>query len=133
MCEPGRAMVAASCSLVVQVQLRKEDQIYINDGVHGSLSEMVTGQLQMPVRLIRLDGAPSDNYMDFAVAGPTCDSIDMLPNPFRLPNDVREGDWIEIGQLGAYSSALRTQFNGFYPDTFVGLGDEPMVDSLTRS
>lgn len=132
MCEPGRAMVASSCSLVVQVQLRKEDQIYINDGVHGSLSEMVTGQLQMPVRLIRLDGTPSDSYMDFTVAGPTCDSIDMLPHPFRLPNDVREGDWIEIGQLGAYGSALRTQFNGFYPDTFVGLRDEPFLDSLNR-
>ena len=133
MCEPGRAMVASGCSLVVQVLLRKEDQIYINDGVHGSLSEMVTGPLQMPVRHIRLDGDPSDNYRDFAVAGPTCDSIDMLPFPFRLPEDIREGDWIEIGQLGAYGSALRTQFNGFYPDTFVELRDDPLVESLNRA
>ena len=133
MCEPGRAMVASGCSLVVQVLLRKEDHIYINDGVHGSLSEMVTGQLQMPARLIRLAGDPSDEYMDFVVAGPTCDSIDMLPFPFRLPDDVREGDWIEIGQLGAYSSALRTQFNGFYPDTFVGLRDDPFIETAGRA
>lgn len=133
MCEPGRAMVASGCSLVVQILLRKEDQIYINDGVHGSLSEMVTGRLQMPVRLIRLDGQASGNYMDFAVAGPTCDSIDMLPFPFRLPDDAREGDWLEIGQLGAYGSALRTQFNGFYPDTFVGLRDGPFIESDNRA
>ncbi len=121
MCEPGRAMVAAGCSLVVQVQLRKEDQIYINDGIYGSLSELLTGGLRLPVRLIRLDGEPSATFRDFSVAGPTCDSVDVLPAPFPLPDDAREGDWIEIEQIGAYSSALRTQFNGFYPDTFVEL------------
>ena len=41
----------------------------------------------------------------------------------NLADDVREGDWIEIGQVGAYGSALRTHFNGFYPDTFVELRD----------
>ena len=133
MCEPGRAMVASGCSLVVQILLRKEDQIYINDGIYGSLSEMVAGKLQMPARLIRLDGDASDNFMDFTVAGPTCDSIDMLPFPFRLPDDVREGDWIEIGQLGAYGSALRTQFNGFYADTFVALRDGPFIESPSRA
>ncbi|MFQ5958296.1 MAG: type III PLP-dependent enzyme [Alphaproteobacteria bacterium] len=125
MAEPGRALVAGGCSLVVQVLLRKDDQIYVNDGIYGSLSEMVTARVQMPVRLIRLDGEPSAKMRDFTVAGPTCDSLDMLPFPFRLAEDVREGDWIEIGQLGAYSSALRTQFNGFYPDTFVELADAP--------
>ena len=125
MCEPGRALVASGCSLVVQVLLRKDDTVYINDGIYGSLSEMVTARIEMPAHLIRLDGEPSNKYKDFAVAGPTCDSLDMLPFPFRLPDDVREGDWIEIGQLGAYGSALRTHFNGFYPDTFVELADTP--------
>ena len=133
MCEPGRAMVASGCSLVVQVLLRKEDQIYINDGIYGSLSEMVAGQFQMPARMIRLNGTPSQTFKDFVVAGPTCDSLDMLPFPFRLPDDIREGDWIEIGQLGAYGSALRTHFNGFYPDTFIGLRDAPFVGSPGRA
>ncbi|MFQ5783438.1 MAG: type III PLP-dependent enzyme [Alphaproteobacteria bacterium] len=125
MCEPGRALVAGGCSLVVQVQLCKEDQIYINDGIYGSLGEMVTARIRMPARLIRLDGVPSDEMRDFAVNGPTCDSVDVLPFPFRLPADVREGDWIEIEQIGAYSNAVRSQFNGFYPDTFVELDDVP--------
>ncbi len=127
MCEPGRALVADGCSLVVQVLLRKEGQIYINDGIYGSLSEMVVGGVRMPARLIRIDGAASSSLREFTVAGPTCDSADVLPFPFALPEDVREGDWIEIGKMGAYGSALRTHFNGFFPDTFVETGGEADV------
>lgn len=123
MCEPGCALAASSYSLVLQVLLRKEDQIYINDGIDGSLSEMVTARVEMPAQLIRLVGEPSRNYQDFKVAGPTCDSLDMLPFPFRLPDEVREGDWIEISQVGAYGSSPRTHFNGFYPDTLVEFKD----------
>jgi len=119
MCEPGRAMVADGMSLVTQVLLRKEDQVYINDGIYGSLSEMVTARVQMPVRALRLKGPLSEASMDFSIAGPTCDSLDVLPFTFHLPEDIAEGDWIEIGMVGAYGNALRTNFNGFYPDTFV--------------
>lgn len=133
MCEPGRALVADGCSLVVQVQLRKEDRIYINDGIYGSLSELVTARIQVPVRLIRLDGAPSETMRDFTVDGPTCDSLDVLPGTFRLPDDTREGDWIEIGLIGAYGSALRTHFNGFFPDTFVRIADRPVGAAPLRA
>jgi ornithine decarboxylase len=119
MCEPGRALVASGLSLVVQVQLRKESSIYINDGIYHSLSETVTGSLSHPVRPIRVDGALAAEKRNFRVFGPTCDSLDVLPQPYFLPEDIGEGDWIEIGQLGAYSNALVTKFNGFCPDTFV--------------
>ena len=49
----------------------------------------------------------------FPLFGPTCDSADVMRGPFVLPADVAEGDWIEIGQLGAYGACLRTAFNGF--------------------
>ena len=119
MCEPGRALVAGGMSLVTQVLLRKDDQLYINDGIYGSLSEMVTAKVQMPVRAVRLKGPMASGGKDFSVAGPTCDSLDVLPYSFHLPEDIGEGDWIEIGQVGAYGNALRTSFNGFYPDTFI--------------
>ena len=119
MCEPGRALVADGCSLITQVLLRKETELYINDGIYGSLSELVIGKMRLPVRLIRADGEPSRNLVPFKVYGPTCDSLDVLPVPFELPEDVREDDWIEIAQIGAYSNAVATRFNGFYPDTFV--------------
>ena len=119
MCEPGRALVASGLSLVVQVQLRKESSIYINDGIYHSLSETVTGGLSHPVRTIRVDGALAEAKRNFRVYGPTCDSLDVLPQPYFLPEDIAEGDWIEIGQVGAYSNALVTRFNGFAPDSFV--------------
>ena len=123
--EPGRALVAQGCSLLTQVQLRKDNRLYINDGIYGSLSEMNAVALRLPARLIRLSGPVSDTTAEFALNGPTCDSLDVLPGTFTLPADVREGDWIEIDQVGAYSNALATRFNGFYPETFVQVFDAP--------
>lgn len=126
MCEPGRALVADSISLVVQVQLRKGDRLYINDGIYGSLSEMVTAGVRLPARLVRLKGDPAAAMRAFVLNGPTCDSLDVLPSTFELPEDVREGDWIEIDRLGAYSYALASRFNGFYPETLVTVEDQPI-------
>jgi len=127
MCEPGRALVAEGISLVTQVQLRKDDQLYINDGIYGSLSEMVTAHLRLPSRVVRLKSAPSTEMKQFQLFGPTCDSIDVLPGTFDLPADVTEGDWIEIDRVGAYSNALASNFNGFHPDTLVVVTDEPVA------
>ncbi len=123
--EPGRALAAAGCSLLTQVQLRKDKQLYINDGIYGSLSEMTQVGIKLPARLIRLAGDPQDETEEFTLNGPTCDSLDVLPSTFRLPADAAEGDWIEIDQIGAYSNALSTHFNGFYPETFVEVHDTP--------
>ncbi len=118
MCEPGRALVAGACSLVVQVQLCKGKTLYINDGIMHSLSELAAG-IRLPARLIRPAGDFAKVLQEYTVFGPTCDSADVLPDTIALPADVREGDWIEFGQIGAYSNAMATHFNGFHPDTFV--------------
>ena len=123
--EPGRALAASGCSLLVQVQLRKDAQVYINDGIYGSLSEMSQVQIEPPARLLRLEGETSEERMRFTINGPTCDSLDVLPGEFDLPADLREGDWIEFDQMGAYSNALATHFNGFHPETFVAVHDDP--------
>jgi len=126
MCEPGRALVAEAMSLVTQVQLRKGNRLYINDGVYGSFSEMVTGKLRLPGRAYRRTGEVEGDFEDFVLNGPTCDSLDVLPSEFRLPNGIREGDWIEIDRIGAYSNAVATRFNGFYPETLVIVNDPPV-------
>ena len=130
-CKPGPtgALVAAGCSLLAQVQLRKGDRLYINDGVYGSLSETLQTDIRLPVRLIRLNGPASAERRAFTLNGPTCDSLDVLPGTFELPADAREGDWIEIDRLGAYSNALATRFNGFHPETFVEVLDPPLLDA----
>lgn len=126
MCEPGRALVASGCSLLTQVQLRKENEVYLNDGIYHSLSEARHGHIRHPVRVLRLDGPVSSNVRPFTVFGPTCDSLDVIDDPIELPDDVREGDWLEFGQTGAYSNAMRSQFNGFYPQTFVTVDEPPL-------
>lgn len=122
LCEPGRALVAEGCSLLTQVHLRKGQQLYINDGIYGSLSELGMIGIEPPARLIRLEGEASPNYARFTINGPTCDSIDVLPCQFSLPDDVREGDWIEIDRMGAYSSSAASRFNGFFAETFIEVG-----------
>jgi len=118
--------VADGCSLVLQVQLAKPGGLYVNDGIYGCLADLAyTPSLNPPARLLRLDGQPQRELREFRLFGPTCDSLDVLPRPFRLPADAREGDWIEIGQMGAYSVALMSRFNGFAVDTFVELADAP--------
>ena len=126
-------MVANGFSLLVQVQLRKDERLYINDGIYGSLSEIALGTVNHPVRLIRTNGAHSDRLVGFTIYGPTCDSLDVLPITFELPADVREGDWIEIDQVGAYSNALASHFNGFHPATYVIVRDQPGADTDSSS
>lgn len=115
LCEPGRGLVADGGALVVRVELRKGDLLYLNDGTYGGMFEGgPTADLFYPVEMVRVGGAqPSSDLVPFRFAGPTCDSIDMMKGPFMLPADIGEGDWIIIDQLGAYGEISRTPFNGF--------------------
>ena len=121
--EPGRALVAAGTSVVVQVQGRRDDALFINDGIYGNMSDAGTAGFRYPVRLLRDTTAAAHR---FAFFGPTCDSVDHMRGPFALPTDVREGDWIEVGQLGAYGAAINTGFNGFAPAQQCEVRDAPL-------
>ena len=125
--EPGRALVAGGGSVVVQVQQRRGAELYVNDGVYGALSDAGAPGFHFPCRLVRPEGEAADALQGFALYGPTCDSADRMAGPFWLPADVREGDWIEIGQLGAYGACLRTAFNGFDRARLVEVRDRPML------
>jgi len=127
--EPGRALVAAGSSVVVQIQHRQGDALYINDGTFGRLADAGPLGFRYPVRLIRPKGEPSaGEEAAFSFFGPTCDSADAMAGPFFLPVDAAEGDWIEIGQLGAYGSSLRTGFNGFDRAHLVEVSDPPLTE-----
>jgi ornithine decarboxylase len=126
--EPGRALVASGTSVVVQVQRVRGRQLFVNDGVYGSLSDAGVPGFLFPVRLIPGDGrAPEATTIDAELFGPTCDSADHMKGPFVVPACVREGDWLEIGQLGAYGAALRTAFNGFDRARLVDVADAPLL------
>jgi len=125
--EPGRALVAGGGSIVVQVQHRRGDSLYINDGVYGALADAGALGFRYPVRLIRHAGPPpSSALVGYSFFGPTCDSADAMRGPFHLPADIADGDWIEVGQLGAYGGCLRTAFNGFDRARLVEVRDSAM-------
>lgn len=119
-CEPGRALVWDGLSVLARVDLRRGHSLYLNDGTYGSLSELKYLGPCFPIGVIRAGGeAASAAVDDFQLFGPTCDSVDAMPGPHRVAEDVRAGDWVEIGMMGAYSNALRTRFNGFDSERFV--------------
>lgn len=118
--EPGRALVSEAGTLLVRVDARKGDFLYINDGGYGSLFDLAFTGLTLPCTLWR-DGKPvaSDAKHGFQLYGPTCDSIDVMPGPFMLPADAREGDVIEFTMTGSYTYAMQSRFNGFYAEEVV--------------
>jgi ornithine decarboxylase len=125
-CEPGRALSAEYSSLIVRVERRRGNELYINDGAYGALFDAAHVDWRFPVQLLR-DKASRAQDLGFSFYGPTCDDSDFMAGPFMLPADIQPGDYIEIGMLGAYGCAMRTQFNGFGNGATHVVTDEPMA------
>ena len=132
-CEPGRAIVAESGSTIVKVNLRKKNKLYINDGTYGTLFDAGVPNLILPSRMILNGRIQSKKLTAFSFYGPTCDGMDFMKGPFLLPNNIKEGDYIELGQLGAYGLSFRTKFNGFYSDEIFELADQPIMSLYDAS
>jgi len=131
-CEPGRALVAESGSTIVRVNLRKKQKLHINDGTYGTLFDAGVPNIVYPSRLIRNGKIISKKLTSFDFYGPTCDSMDYMKGPFILPNNIKENDYIELGQLGAYGLTFRTDFNGFYSDEIYEVEDDPIMTMYNK-
>ena len=132
-CEPGRAIVAESGSTIVKVILRKKQNLYLNDGTYGSLFDAGVPNFVLPTRMITDGRVQSKKLTSFSFFGPTCDSLDFMKGPFLLPNNIKEGDYIELGQLGAYGLTFRTNFNGFYSNEIFEVKDKPIMSLYEES
>ena len=126
-CEPGRAIVAESGSTIVKVILRKKQSLYLNDGTYGTLFDAGVPNFVLPTKMITDGRIQSKKLTAFNFFGPTCDSLDYMKGPFLLPNNIKEGDYIELGQLGAYGLTFRTNFNGFYSNEIFEVNDKPIM------
>ena len=131
-CEPGRAIVAESGSTIVRVNLRKKQKLYINDGTYGSLFDAGFPNIVYPSKLITNGRIISKKLTSFDFYGPTCDSMDYMKGPFILPNNIKENDYIELGQLGAYGLTFRTDFNGLYSDNIFEVEDSPIMTMYNK-
>ena len=134
-CEPGRALVAESGSTIVRVNLRKKQKLYINDGTYGTLFDAGTPNIVFPSKLIKENSSKiiSKKMTAFDFYGPTCDSMDYMKGPFLLPNNIKENDYIELGQLGSYGLTFRTQFNGYYSDEIYEVEDKPIMSMYDKN
>ena len=132
-CEPGRAIVAESGSTIVKVILRKKQNLYLNDGTYGSLFDAGVPNFIFPSKMIAIGKIQSKKLTSFSLFGPTCDSLDYMKGPFLLPNNIKEGDYIELGQLGAYGLTFRTKFNGFYSNEIFEVNDKPIMSLYEES
>jgi len=133
-CEPGRALVAESGSTIVKVNLRKKQKLYINDGTYGTLFDAGTPNIVFPSKMIKdnTNKIISKKLTAFNFFGPTCDSMDYMKGPFLLPNNIKENDYIELGQLGAYGLTFRTQFNGYYSNEIYEVEDKPIMTMYNK-
>ena len=131
-CEPGRAIVAEAGSTIVKVLLKKKNKLYINDGTYGSLFDAGAPNFVLPAKMITNGRVVSKKKTAFNFYGPTCDSLDYMKGPFLLPNNIKEGDYIELGQLGAYGTTFRTKFNGFFSNANYQLNDKPILSMYDR-
>jgi len=131
-CEPGRALVAESGSTIVRVNLRKKQKLHINDGTYGTLFDAGVPNIVYPSRLISNGKIISKKLTSFDFYGPTCDSMDYMKGPFILPKNIKENDYIELGQLGAYGLTFRTKFNGFYSNEIYEVEDDPIMSMYDK-
>jgi ornithine decarboxylase len=127
-CEPGRALVAEAASVLCRVDLVKPGALYINDGSYGALYDAAHERWRYPTRCISSGGRElSGDLVEWKVYGPTCDSTDKFAEGVWLPASLREGDYIEFGNLGGYGSSMATRFNGFGAFETVGVADRPFA------
>ena len=103
---------------------------YINDGVYGAFNCIIFDH-QVP-RGIPLDApAPGMPLHESSIWGPTCDSMDKVESSVLLP-ELAVGDWLFYPNMGAYTSAAASNFNGFVPAnkvyTFTHNGPEDLAD-----
>jgi len=134
-CEPGRALVAESGSTIVRVNLRKKQKLFINDGTYGTLFDGGTPNIVFPTKMIKENSSRiiSKKMTAYNFFGPTCDSMDYMKGPFILPNNIKENDYIELGQLGAYGLTFRTKFNGFFSDEIYEVEDNPIMSMYNKN
>ena len=127
LCEPGRAMVADAGILATRIKGMRGDgaTVFLNDGIYGGLPDLRDMGLSGLVEVVSPEGRTrSGNATPRVVFGPTCDSLDRLPDGLPLPVDTESGDYLLFGGMGAYSIAMSTAFNGY------GLARVELVDAL---
>src|SRR5271165_1156528 len=115
--EPGRFLVASAATAVAQIigKAVREGKLcyYLNDGIYHTYSGMIFDHARYPLKSFK-----KGPRQICSVFGPTCDALDTISLAEELP-DLDVGDLVYSENIGAYSAASSTHFNGFSPATIV--------------
>ena len=120
--EPGRFLAADSMTLLTSVigsAVRDGRQWhYLDDGIYGSYSNVMTEDVHPPILAMReiVDGV--SGYEPVTLAGPTCDSADVVARDYPMPT-LNVGDVVVSPMMGAYTAVTSSRFNGFPATTIV--------------
>jgi ornithine decarboxylase len=119
--EPGRFMVATAATLLVSIigkAVRSGKQsYYVNDGVYGTFSGVLFDHCQYHFKAFKKGSTEIAS-----VFGPTCDALDVISAAEELPADMQLGDLLYSENIGAYSIASGTNFNGMPLPKVVAVG-----------
>ena len=130
--EPGR-FIAAPAAIAVSSVMGKAKRdgrwwYYLDDGVYGSYSGQIYDHAKYPVESLKRSGEPSLSVL----AGPTCDSIDVIDEAIMLP-ELEVGDLVVGRMMGAYTMASATDFNFFKRAKVVVMNERPATaDRVVR-
>ncbi|KAH3675157.1 hypothetical protein WICMUC_002813 [Wickerhamomyces mucosus] len=133
--EPGRYFVANAFTLAVNVIAKRGGvlesstssdnsspaMVYVNDGVYGNMNCILFDHQTPKAKVLTHRGeflyddlnAASENRFNVSIWGPTCDGLDCISDNALLSHNVSVGDWLYFPDLGAYTSAAASPFNGF--------------------
>jgi ornithine decarboxylase len=116
--EPGRFLVATAATLVAEIigKAVRDGKLcyYINDGVYHTFSGVIFDHIQYHFKAFR-----NGSTQICSVFGPTCDALDTVSLAENLPEDLEIGDLLYSENVGAYTHASSTYFNGFPPASVV--------------
>jgi ornithine decarboxylase len=118
--EPGRFLVATAATAVVKIigtAVRDGKRCYyVDDGVYHTFSGIIFDHCQYPLKSFK-----RGQTQVCSVFGPTCDALDTISLAEELPGDLKMGDLLYSENIGAYSHASSTWFNGFPPAKVIHL------------
>lgn len=119
--EPGRILAASCMTLLTSVvgTATRDGKVwhYLDDGLYGSYSNVLTEDVHPPMlALNELSNDPSGDIQPVTLAGPTCDSVDVIARDYPMP-PLRVGDVVVSPMMGAYTTVTSSRFNGIAATT----------------
>jgi ornithine decarboxylase len=113
--EPGRYLAADCMTLLTSVvgtaERDGQEWHYLDDGLYGSYSNVMTENVHPPILALRELTGNDVTYVPVTLAGPTCDSADVIARDYPMP-PLHVGDIVVSPMMGAYTSVTSSRFNG---------------------